>query len=73
MGMVYNLSAPAVQRRIRRMEDSRIILTNSAMVDPVSVGLPSTILIEVEMENEPAEKYDVVKRAFMATPEIQQC
>ncbi len=68
-----NLSAPAVQRRIRRMEDARIILANTAMVDPVSVGLPITILVEVEMENEQAEKYDAVKRAFMATPEIQQC
>lgn len=68
-----NLSAPAVQRRIRRMEDAKIILANTAMVDPVSVGLPITILVEVEMENEQAEKYDAVKRAFMATPEIQQC
>lgn len=68
-----NLSAPAVQRRIRRMEDAKIILANTAMVDPVSVGLPITILVEVEMENEQAEKYDAVKRAFMAMPEIQQC
>lgn len=68
-----NLSAPAVQRRIRRMEDAKIILANTAVVDPVSVGLPITILVEVEMENEQAEKYDAVKRAFMATPEIQQC
>jgi len=73
IGEVVNLSAPAVQRRIRRMEETSVIRANVALVDPAKVGHPITILVEVEVESERAELVDVAKRSFAAVAEVQQC
>lgn len=73
IGELVNLSTPAVQRRIRRMEEARVIAANVAVVDPASVGQPITILVEVEMIFETAELVDAAKREFAALPDVQQC
>lgn len=73
IGEAVNLSAPAVQRRIRRMEERGVIRANVALVDPAKVGHPITIFVEVEVESERAELIDAAKRGFAAVPEVQQC
>lgn len=70
---MIHLSAPAVQRRIKRMEDAGIIKANVAVVDPVKVGHAITLFVEVEMESERAELFDAAKKSFLAAPEVQQC
>lgn len=70
---IVNLSAPAVQRRIRRMEEMGVIAANIAVVDPVKVGHAITLFVEVEMESERAEQFDAARRLFAGTPEVQQC
>lgn len=67
------LSAPAVQRRIRRLEDIGVIEANVALVDPTKVGLPITIFTQVTMESERLDLYESAKRLFASTPEVQQC
>lgn len=73
IGEAVNLSAPAVQRRIRRMEADGVIQANVAVVDPQKVGKPITIFIEVELVGETMELIDAAKKAFSAAPEVQQC
>ena len=73
IGERVNLSAPAVQRRIKRMEETGVIRANVALVDPAKVGHPITIFVEVEVESERAELIDAAKRGFAAVPEVQQC
>ena len=73
IGEKVNLSAPAVQRRIKRMEDNGVILANVAVVDPERVGRPLTIVVEVEVESEKAELVDAIKRRLSEAPEVQQC
>ncbi|MDQ8726860.1 Lrp/AsnC family transcriptional regulator [Bradyrhizobium sp. LHD-71] len=73
IGESINLSAPAVQRRVKRMEQAGVIQANVAVVDPVKLGHAITILVEVEMESERADEVDAAKRAFSAAPEVQQC
>jgi Lrp/AsnC family leucine-responsive transcriptional regulator len=73
IGEAVNLSAPAVQRRIKRMQESGAIRANVALVDPASVGQPLTIFVEVELESERTPLIDAAKRAFSAAPEVQQC
>lgn len=68
-----NLSAPAVQRRIRRLEASNVIAANVAVVDPAAVGRPLTIIVGVELESEHSEGIDALKRRFANAPEVQQC
>ncbi|WP_262298363.1 Lrp/AsnC family transcriptional regulator [Microvirga sesbaniae] len=73
IGEAVNLSAPAVQRRIRRMEEAGVIEANVAVVDPARVGHPITLIVEVEVISETAALIDAAKRDFAAVPEVQQC
>ncbi|TIR45072.1 MAG: Lrp/AsnC family transcriptional regulator [Mesorhizobium sp.] len=70
IGETVNLSAPAVQRRIKRMKEMGVIRANVALVDPAKVGHPITVFVEVEVES---ELIDAAKRGFAAVPEVQQC
>lgn len=73
IGESINLSAPAVQRRIRRMEEAGVIQANVAIVDPTQVGHLITIFVEVELISETSELIDAAKREFAALPEVHQC
>ncbi len=73
IGEAVNLSAAAVQRRIRRMEEAGVIQANVAVIDPARVGHALTIFVEVELISETAEQIDAVKREFASRPEVQQC
>lgn len=73
IGKAVNLSAPAVQRRIRRLEDAGVIRANVAIVDPIRIGRPITIVVEVELESEQIALIDAAKASFVAEAEVQQC
>lgn len=73
IGEAVNLSAPSVQRRIRRMKAEGIIARNVAVVAPEAVGLPLTIFVQVELVSETPEDIDRMKRRFRDAPEVQQC
>ncbi len=73
IGEAINLSAPAVQRRIKRMTETGVIQANVAIVDPAALGHPITIFVEVEVISETAEQIEDAKREFAAIPEIQVC
>ncbi len=73
IGEAVGLSAPAVQRRIKRMEETGVIRANVAIVDPARVGQPLIIVVTVQLENERADLIDEAKRAFVAAQEVQQC
>jgi DNA-binding Lrp family transcriptional regulator len=73
IGEAINLSAPAVQRRIKRMEETGVIKANVAVIDPPSVGQAITILVEVHVESERIDLLDATKIRLAAAPEVQQC
>ncbi len=68
-----NLSAPAVQRRVRRLEASGVISSNVAVIDPARVGRPITIIVEVEVVSEKAAEVDALKKVFTTARGVQQC
>ncbi|MBY6154641.1 Lrp/AsnC family transcriptional regulator [Vannielia litorea] len=73
IGEAVNLSAPSVQRRIKRMEAEGVIAANVAVVAPDRVGLPLTIFAQVELVSETPDDIDTMKRRFREAPEVQQC
>lgn len=70
---LVNLSAPAVQRRIKRLEETGVVQANVAIVDPAKVGQPIILFAQVAMESERTDLYEMAKRSFVAAPEVQQC
>lgn len=67
------LSAPAVQRRIRRLRDGGVITGDVALVEPAAVGLPMTFIVLVELERERADQVDAFRRKAAAEDRVQQC
>lgn len=73
IGEQIGLSAPAVQRRIKRLRESGVIRSDISVLDPDKVGRPITILAEVKMEAEKVEIVNQAKDIFRNTPQVQQC
>ncbi|MBY3258805.1 Lrp/AsnC family transcriptional regulator [Rhizobium laguerreae] len=73
IAVAIGLSAPAVQRRIKRLEENGTIIANIAVVSPSHVGQEITVFVEVEMDSEHAVMHDKARRAFQEAPEVQQC
>lgn len=73
IGEKVHLSAAAVNRRIRRMEEGGVITGNATTVDPARVGRPITVVVEVHVESERLDLLDETKEQFLHDPEVQQC
>lgn len=73
LGARVNLSTAAVNRRLKRLFDDKVIERYTAVVEPASVGYPLMIIVTVEIEREQIDLLDSMKRSFEACPEIQQC
>lgn len=73
IGEKIGLSAAAVQRRIKRMKENGIILSNISVIDRERVGRPITLFVEVSLDSEKTQFIDAAKAIFKSTPEVQQC
>ncbi|WP_182084355.1 Lrp/AsnC family transcriptional regulator [Aureimonas sp. ME7] len=73
IGEKINLSAPAVQRRIKRLHETGVIRANICVVDPEEAGQWLTVLVNVDLESERAELIDAAKATFLAETAVQQC
>jgi DNA-binding Lrp family transcriptional regulator len=70
---MINLSAPAVQRRIKRLEETGVIQANIAILNPAKISQSITLFVEVEMESERIDLFAAARRSFSSSPEVQQC
>jgi Lrp/AsnC family leucine-responsive transcriptional regulator len=68
-----HLSAPAVQRRIRRLQDSGVIRANVALLDAARLGRPLTILLKLAVHDENPARTAPLHRRIAAEPAVQQC
>lgn len=73
VGEQVHLSAAAVHRRVRRMQEEGVIEATVALIDPARVGRPITVVVEVHVESERLDLLDATKRSFADDPDVQQC
>lgn len=73
LGERVNLSAAAVNRRLKRLSDVGVIQRTVALVDAAQLGHPLTIIVEVEVESERLDLLDAMKRSFLDCAQVQQC
>lgn len=73
IGEMIGLSAAAVQRRIKKMRELRIIEKDVSVIDREKIGNNVTLLVEVFLDSEKIEQIDSIKKEFEKIPEIQQC
>lgn len=73
IGETIGLSTPAVQRRIRRLEETGVIRANVALVEPSQVGRSLTILTEVHLRTERSHLGTEFRLRIQAEEAVQQC
>ncbi len=66
-----NLSASAINRRIKDLEAAGIIEAHKATINAKKVGRPITIIVEITLKQEEAHILDHHRRIFMSIPGIQ--
>lgn len=73
LGLRVNLSPAAVNRRLKRLYDEKVIERYTAQLSPDAVGYFLTVVVHVEVEDERIDLFDAMKRSFHDCPHVQQC
>ena len=73
IAQAVHLSAPAVQRRIRRLRESGVIRGEVAVLDASRLGRPLTLTVEVHLHDEHPLRTAGLRARILAEPAIQQC
>ena len=73
MGAAIGLSASACHRRVKQLEDAKIITGYGARVDPRAIGYAMQLFIEVTLTSQKASDLDAFERAVTHVPEIIEC
>lgn len=68
-----NLSAPAVQRRIKRLQETGVIAANVAVLEPVKVGRTLTAIITVQLVNDRPDLSRGFRARIADEAAVQQC
>lgn len=67
------LSAASVQRRVKRLRDTRVIESEVAILNPKALGQTMTFIIMVELETERIDQLDAFRRIVKKETQVQQC
>lgn len=70
LGRRVGLSTPAVIERVRRLEESRVILGYRTVVDPGKVGLPVRAFVKVTVAGDKLAKFSAIVQNL---PEVLEC
>jgi Lrp/AsnC family leucine-responsive transcriptional regulator len=70
LGRRVGLSTPAVIERVRRLEESGVVLGYRALIDPAKVGLPVRAFIKVTVAGDRLAKFSSLIRNL---PEVLEC
>lgn len=67
------LSAPAVQKRLKKLRDTGVIEKEIAILSPAKLGREMTVIVQVVLERESRMHLDAFKRRMRQAREVQQC
>jgi Lrp/AsnC family leucine-responsive transcriptional regulator len=73
LGTQVNLSTSAVQRRIKRLRDEKIIEADICIVSPRAVGFDITCIVDVVLHHGTSKAIDQFKELMLVREEVMQC
>lgn len=73
IGAQVGLSAAAVQRRIKRLRESGVIIAETAMLDRKQLGLDVTVIVHVDLIDESARAVKAFRDKITVRGDVQQC
>jgi DNA-binding Lrp family transcriptional regulator len=73
LAFLTGLSSASVQRRLKALRETGVILREVAVVDPGKLGQHMSFVIMVELERERPDQIDLFVRRASKEPLVQQC
>ena len=73
LGLLVSLSTSAVQRRLKRLRDDKMIEADVSIISPKAAGIGITCVVDVILEVGNSKAIDNFKTAMQACTEIMQC
>lgn len=68
-----SLSPSAVQRRLKRLRDERIIVADVSIISPLAAGIGVTCIVDVVLEVGNSKAIDKFKMTMRKCDEVMQC
>lgn len=73
LGEKIGLSTSAVQRRLKRLREDKIIEADISIISPAAVGFGISCVVDVTLHLGNSEAIDGFKKLVSASPEVMQC
>lgn len=73
LGQTIGLSAPAVQKRLKKLRETGVIEKEIAVLSPSKLDRELTVIVGVVLERESRQHLDMFKRTMRQAREVQQC
>lgn len=67
------LSATACARRIRQLEDAGVLRGYSADLDPIALGLVTTVVVRITLEKQSEDFLRAFEAAIVKCPDVVSC
>ena len=73
LGELVSLSTSAVQRRIKRLRDERIIEADVSIISPAAIGIGITCIVDVVLQEGNSNALEKFKSNMRKCTEVMQC
>lgn len=73
IGHEIGLSSPAVQKRLKKLRETKVIENEIAVLSPSALGREMTVIVQVMLERESRSRLDAFKRRMRSASAVQQC
>jgi Lrp/AsnC family transcriptional regulator, leucine-responsive regulatory protein len=73
LGERVNLSSSAVQRRLKKLRDERIIEADVSVISPIAAGIGILCVVDVILDVGNSRSIDKFKAAMSKCTEVSQC
>jgi len=73
LGELVNLSGSAVQRRLKRLRDDKMIEADVSIISPLALGIGISCVVDVILEVGSSKAIDAFKTEMRSCVEVMQC
>jgi DNA-binding Lrp family transcriptional regulator len=67
------ISPPALQKRLRKLTDSGVLLRTVALIDREALGIDLLCFVHVSLAHHQSEAVKAFRQAILAMPEVLEC
>lgn len=73
LGQMINLSTSAVQRRLKKLREEKVIEADISIISPHAVGISITCIVDVTLHLGNSKVVDAFRLLIADCPEVTQC